>query len=131
MKQEPARDHGEAVSVNIAPNDLAVIGHVLLPYARFVRFVIPPSRERGITLTMVENLRRRIANVSKEGKEGEQFPLTVADLSIIDAALRNFVANLRYMFPPSRERDETIVACEGLRGYLAASFSPCEGRNEK
>lgn len=131
MKQEPTRNHGEVVSVNIALGDLAVIGHVLFPYARFVRLVIPASRERGITLTMIENLRRRIADVNKGEKEGELFPLTVSELSIIDAALKNFVANLQHIFPQSQERDGTIVACEGLRGYLAASFSPCEGSDEK
>jgi hypothetical protein len=131
MKQEPARNYQETVSVSIALGDLAVIGHVLFPYARFVRFVLPPSPERGRTLTMVEHLRRRIADVSRGGKEGELFPLTVAELSIIDAALRNFVANLRQIFPPSQERDGTISACEGLRGYLAASFSPREDSEGK
>jgi hypothetical protein len=126
MKQEPERNLGEMVSVTIAQSDLAVIGHVLFPYARFVRYIIPPSRERGMTLTIVENLRRRITDVNKEGKEGESFSLTVAELNIIDAALRSFVANLRHLFPPSQERDGTIDACEGLRGYLATSFFPDE-----
>ncbi len=131
MQQRSERESGEMVNVNIAQSDLAVIGHVLFPYSRFIRCVVPPSRERGMTLTMIENLRRRIADVSKGGKEDEPLPLTVAELSIIDAALRSFAANLRRFFPPSQERDETINACEGLRGYLAASFFPGESGDKR
>jgi hypothetical protein len=112
--------------VSITPNELEVIGHVLFPYAKVIRYVIPPSPARDVKLATIENLRRRIAapRSSQHDLEGEAFPLTVAEVTIIDAALKHFVTGLRQLFPASTERDETIAACEKFRRYLVASFSP-------
>ena len=111
--------------VSITPNELEVIGHVLFPYAKVIQYVIPPSSARDVKLATIENLRRRIVALrsSQHDLEGEAFPLTVAEVTIIDAALKHFVTGLRQLFPASTERDETIATCEKFHHYLVASFS--------
>ncbi len=107
--------------IKIAPNELTIIGYVLLPYTKFVYLTTLSSRERAMTLITLENLHRRIIDFSNAGAEEEHFPLTAAELRVIHAALKNFVANLR-QFPRSQKRDDTIGSCERLRLSLASSF---------
>ncbi len=123
MRNEPDKTLEEGATAAISPNDLEVIRHVLAWYTKFVRFVVPASKERGVRLALTEHLRQRITNYASSGKEMEPFPLTFGELSIIDSALKNFVANLAHMFPQSQERDETIGACESLRSYISSSFA--------
>ncbi len=76
--------------------------------------------DEAIKIVATSNLRQRITSYADSGKEMEPFPLTFGELSIIDSAIKNFVAHL---FPQSQERDETIGAYEGLRVYISSSFA--------
>ncbi|HLZ59041.1 MAG TPA: hypothetical protein VKR06_19025 [Ktedonosporobacter sp.] len=125
MKQESGHNDEELMAARISPGDLMMIGHILRPYASFVRCIVPPSKERGLRLTTIEHLRRRITD-SKAVGESEQFLLTEAELSVIDAALKNFAASLLRVVPKSEERDAAVKACEGLRGYLVTTLRPTE-----
>ncbi len=123
MRKEPDKTTEEEATAAISPQDLEVIRHVLVWYTKFIRFVVPASKERGVRLALTENLRLRITSYANAGKEMEPFPLTFGELSIIDSAIKNFVAHLSHMFPQSQERDETIGACESLRSYISSSFA--------
>lgn len=130
MQQQSDHVPAEAPMIKVASHELTTIGYILLPYAKSVRLTASSSRERAMTLTTLENLRRRIADFSNAGAEGDHFPLTAAELRVIHAALKNFVAHLQ-QFPRSQKRDDTIGSCEKLRQSLASSFSSSESHGEK
>ena len=52
----------------------------------------------------------------------------IEELAVIDSALAAFVENIVRFAPPSRERDETVRACEALRSHLMRGFAPAGAR---
>src|SRR5579859_4082004 len=126
MKPDHSADAN--ITIKIAPDDLAMIGHILHPYASFVRRVVPPSKERGLRLMVIENLRRRITT-PQAISNGEQFLVTDIELNVIDAALQIFAISLLRVSPKSQQVKEVIQACEGLRRYLALSFHPAHTKD--
>ncbi len=110
--------------VKLSVNDLTAIGYVLFPYAQFVHQIIPPSRERGHILVIIERLRKRIASLQSSYGNGEeeQFPLTKEELGVIDAALGTFLEGVHRFIPQSAQRDETIQTCNNLRQYLVKAL---------
>lgn len=124
MKQKKSHKKDTHVLVAISPNDLAVIGHVLQPYAQFIRRFVPPSPQRDGQLARLKALAAHFANLAKPACDGEQLSLTVEEVALIDAALKHFVLSVEYFFPKTQGRDETVKACEALRRYLANAFAP-------
>ena len=110
--------------VKLSVNELTAIGYVLFPYAQFVHRIIPPSRERGRILVIIERLRKRIASLQSSYVNGqeEQFPITEEELGVIDAALGTFLESVHRFIPQSTQRDETIRTCNNLRQYLVSAL---------
>jgi hypothetical protein len=119
--------------VNIGTADFQVIGDVLMPYAKMIRSTVKPSPKRDTLLTIIETLRQRIA-AAKTSLVGELattpaqkaeslFPLTHAELAVIDNAFRAFVTNLGLHISQSAERDDIIRACEALRVHIMSGCS--------
>jgi hypothetical protein len=123
QKQRNSKQEQEPL-VKLSVNDLTAIGYVLFPYAQFVHRIIPPSRERGQILVIIERLRKRIASLQSSYVNGEekQFPLTKEELGVIDAALGTFLEGVHRLIPQSAQRDETIQTCNNLRQYLVKTL---------
>jgi hypothetical protein len=128
-------DEKKALSpIGIGISDLRVIGHVLMPYAKGIENIIPPSPKRDALLNTTQLLRERIAAAKtsvgvglapaqEQGKD-HLFPLTHDELAVIDSAFTAFVENIGQCVPQSEERDEIIRGCKALRSHIIASCTP-------
>jgi hypothetical protein len=90
----------------------------------FLAFLNSGGARRGTPPTLlnplilqVRQLRQRLAQLLTslpEYTEGRCFPFTPQEAKMLDSAMLAFLVFMRYLVPPSLERDEAIVRAEGL-----------------
>jgi hypothetical protein len=125
MAEEPGKDDEQLPRIPIGQDSLHVIYSCLHPYMQVVKSGQPLSIERGLYLTNIERLRKRIADVLAIGfPEGEGMVLSGQECEIVDRALLCFMEKLPLVVPQSRHRDETIEAIKQLRQHFGQARSP-------
>jgi hypothetical protein len=106
----------------INPSDLQTIGHILTIYAQGMRSVPIISSRRDAYLESVEKLCERITAMVTDAEQ--DFPLTPAELDLIDCAFTTFLDAIDACVPPSAERDEVIRGCKAFQAYVLSGALP-------
>jgi hypothetical protein len=104
-------------------NDISVIFDTLRAYVAYVRHDQPPSAKRGMLLVAIEHLQMRLASFKQKGGE-QPVLLSPMELQIIDQALAYFIQAVPRVVKKSRERDDTLTACQNLKTFVGGYLAP-------
>jgi len=115
-------EYKQSLSPRVTLSDLYTIRRVLHSYTKDLSCNTPPSPTRDELLLTVKAICERITavNAPRESKTPHEFDLSPDELTIVDNALRAYIASIGQSVPPSEERDEIMRGCETLRVHLMA-----------
>jgi hypothetical protein len=105
--------------MKIGPNDISVIGSVLMGYIGYLRNTARTAQTTK-RIQKLHNLRQRILLLGSN--EGNATLITEDDVTAICDAMITFVKVTRQLVPKSQEREETLSAVNMLRKQLEQHF---------
>jgi hypothetical protein len=103
----------------ISPNELNVLATILSFYEHYLLRRAAPSAKRSRQITEIQFLQVKLQLLAS----AKAAVFTFEVLDCIDAAMNIFSSQVRQKIPPSKNRDEILESCEGLRAYLAKTFA--------
>lgn len=104
----------------IGQNNLNALSNILYFYERWLWNTLAPSIKRSKQITEVQLL---LVKVSLLGSS-KIAPLTFDEAEYINSAIKVFEQHVRKKIPQSKDRDEVLTSCEGLRSYIVTTFTP-------
>ncbi|HJT57743.1 MAG TPA: hypothetical protein VJ761_14680 [Ktedonobacteraceae bacterium] len=112
-------EHNQPVAT-LSQNDLNALASILYFYERWLLHSMAPSAKRSKLIAEVQLL---LVKVSFLGTARIAM-LTFDEVEHITAAIRTFSAHVKKKIPPSKNREDVLASCEGLRSYIVATFAP-------
>jgi hypothetical protein len=114
----------EEVVAAMNPNDLNALASILFFYERYLWSFTAPSAARTRQITEIQFLLVKVQLLAST----KAATLTFDEIDYIEAALRTFTSQMQQKMPQSKNRDDVLESCEGLREHLVNAFAPSRNR---
>jgi hypothetical protein len=103
----------------INSNDLSALSNILYFYKRYLGRVVAPSTKRTRQVTEVQILLTKVQLLAS----AKAAVLTFDEVDHIDNAIKIFTSQVKNKIPQSKNRDDILESCEGLREYIVKAFA--------